>query len=137
MTPEQQKNIKEGAIEVGYTADMVYIALGKPTKVKSKESPDGTVEMWTYNNYYPTVTAVELMNNSPAGNGKYSSVNVGANVPSHLGTQEGAGLSSTTQSGPSTGYGFADMPSDTLYVIMLNGKVFEMKLESTGGEMNI
>ena len=41
LTPEQKKNIEEGAIEHGYTTDMVYMALGKPTKSreKSRASP--------------------------------------------------------------------------------------------------
>ncbi|MCF7687908.1 MAG: hypothetical protein K9M98_02985 [Cephaloticoccus sp.] len=130
LTLEQQKYIRQGAVEIGYTSDMVYMALGKPSKVKSKDSPDGLVEMWTYNNYYPSVTATQLVAGSKSTqSGSWNSVNVGTN-DGHSG---GASLSSTVQSGPRTELGFADIPTHTLYVLMLNGKVFDLKLERDGG----
>ncbi|MCF7687909.1 MAG: hypothetical protein K9M98_02990 [Cephaloticoccus sp.] len=133
LTPEQQKYIKEGAVEVGYTSDMVYMALGKPSKVKRKDSPDGVVEMWTYNNYYPTLTATSVVANSKSvSSSNWSSMNIGGNAPG-LGQFAGASLSSTVQSGPRTELGFADIPTHTLYVLMLDGKVFDLKLERDGG----
>ena len=53
FTPEVQKNIREGTIEPGYTADMVYMALGKPTKETVKDTPHGKVGIWSYANFYP------------------------------------------------------------------------------------
>lgn len=53
FTPEVQKNIREGTIEPGYTADMVYMALGKPTKETVKDTPHGKVGLWSYANFYP------------------------------------------------------------------------------------
>ncbi|MBV5332683.1 hypothetical protein JZU54_03780 [bacterium] len=66
LTPEQKKSIESGSIEVGYTADMVYMALGKPSKVKSKESPEGKTEMWTYNNFAPAASASHLSLGDPS-----------------------------------------------------------------------
>jgi hypothetical protein len=54
LSPEQQKMIAAGGIEVGYTADMVYIALGKPSTVRKAAASDDAAELWTYQNYYPT-----------------------------------------------------------------------------------
>ena len=54
----QRKLIEAGAISEGFTPDMVYIAMGRPSKVEVKEYPQGHVELWTYNQYYPHVDAV-------------------------------------------------------------------------------
>ncbi len=54
----QKKLIDEGSISQGFTTDMVYIAMGRPNKVEVKEYPQGHVELWTYNQYYPHVDAV-------------------------------------------------------------------------------
>jgi hypothetical protein len=45
-----------------------------------------------------------------------------------------ASISSTKPTGPEPGIDtLADVPSDTLYVLLLNGRVFELKLESQSG----
>jgi hypothetical protein len=53
LNPETQKNLREGTIEPGYTADMVYIALGKPSKEKIRDTSQGKVGIWEYANFYP------------------------------------------------------------------------------------
>jgi len=53
LPAEVQKDIREGTIAPGYTADMVYMALGSPSKVKVKDTPDGKVGVWIYSNFYP------------------------------------------------------------------------------------
>jgi len=54
LSPEQQQAIQTGAINVGFTTDMVYLSLGQPSKIESKESADGPVTVWTYTRFYPT-----------------------------------------------------------------------------------
>ncbi|WP_152032595.1 hypothetical protein [Ereboglobus luteus] len=52
LTPTEQANVRQGIIGVGYTPDMVYMAMGKADKVKSRVTPKGTVTTWIYNQYY-------------------------------------------------------------------------------------
>ena len=54
----QKKLIDAGAISQGFTPDMVYMAMGKPTTVETKELPEGHAEMWIYTHYYPNVDAI-------------------------------------------------------------------------------
>ena len=129
LTPEQKKNIEEGAIEYGYTTDMVYMALGKPSKVKEKAAPEGTVLMWTFSNYYPTVAVTQLALNDPSR--KYKPAQMSSNYPNQgPGGATAASISSTKPAGPEPGVdSLADIPSETLHVLFLDGKVFQIKLE--------
>ena len=52
LPEEQQKKIAGGVVEVGYTADMVYVALGRPSRVSV--TTDGRVGIWTYDHYLPS-----------------------------------------------------------------------------------
>lgn len=133
LTPEQQQTIQEGAIELGYTADMVYMALGKPSKVKTQDDPEGRVEMWTYSNYYPSVAVTQLAMNDPGR--KYRAAPLTTNYPNTgPGGASAPSISSTKPTGPEPGIDtLADVPSDTLYVLLLNGQVFQLKLESQSG----
>lgn len=130
LTPEQKKSIEEGAIEYGYTMDMVYMALGKPSKVREKTVAEGTVVMWTFNNYYPSVAVAQLALNDPSR--KYRAAPLGSNYPNTgPGGTSAPSLSSTKPSGPEAGVdSLADIPSETLHVQFLDGKVFQIKLES-------
>ena len=49
--PTQDK-IRLGRVEVGFTTDLVYIALGGPDERLTKTSTEGTGETWIYNSYY-------------------------------------------------------------------------------------
>jgi hypothetical protein len=124
LTPKQKKNIEEGVIEHGYTTDMVYMALGKPSKVREKAAPEGTVLMWTFNNYFPTVAVARLSLNDPSR--KYRSAQISPNAPGNP-----VSISSTKPSGPEPGVdSLGDIPSETLHVLFFDGKVFQIKLES-------
>ncbi len=129
LTPEQKKNIEEGAIEYGYTTDMVYMALGKPSKVREKAAPEGTVLMWTYNNYYPSVAVSQLALNDPSR--KYKPAQLSTNYPNTgPGGSTAASISSTKPAGPEPGVdSLGSIPSETLHVLFLDGKVFQIKLE--------
>jgi len=130
LSPEQKKNIEEGAIEHGYTTDMVYMALGKPTKSREKAAPEGTVVMWTYNNYYPTVTASAVTLNNPSRlRLNYQTSSLFPNRNPTVGPQP-ANISGTKPTGPEAGIdNLPDVPSETLHVLFLDGKVFQIKLE--------
>jgi hypothetical protein len=129
LTPEQKNVVSSGAIEIGYTADMVYMALGTPKRVKSKDTPDGRVEMWTYNNYYPSVVASTVSMNYPGA--RYTPMMNSPNMPSHGGPKyaQPASLSSTT-GGLVTSVDIADLPTHTVYVFLLDGKVYSIKMDT-------
>jgi hypothetical protein len=47
--PWQQKLMRSGWIDAGFTTDMVYIALDKPDKKATADN--GATEIWIYNNF--------------------------------------------------------------------------------------
>lgn len=47
-----QAKIKQGIIELGYTEDMVYLALGKPDQKRESVTAGGKSTAWIYNTYY-------------------------------------------------------------------------------------
>jgi hypothetical protein len=106
LTPEQKQRIEAGSIERSYTTDMVYMALGKPSKVKEKASPEGTVLMWTYNNFY---------SNNP-------DFAPGADRPERFSSGRSVGREQGVDN-------VAELPPETLYVLFLEGKVIQIKLE--------
>jgi len=50
--PEVQANVQQGKIDVGYTQDMVDMALGAPDRKYTRKSATGTVEVWSYVGYF-------------------------------------------------------------------------------------
>ena len=46
-----QEKIRLGRIEVGFTADLVYMSHGAPDERLTKTSASGTDETWIYNSY--------------------------------------------------------------------------------------
>jgi hypothetical protein len=47
-----QERLQRGAINVGDTPDMVYIALGHPDEKRQTTTNDGTSETWIYRTYW-------------------------------------------------------------------------------------
>ncbi len=52
LPPEQQANIRQGLVDVGYTQDMVYIAMGRADRVVERSTGEGSQTVWIYNSYY-------------------------------------------------------------------------------------
>lgn len=126
LAPWQQRDIQEGVINVGYSTDMVYMALGKPSKIVTSANGQDTV--WTYNNFYPPTArsmAQISLNTSTSG----SSPTSGGHVESANAPRSGKSLSDT-RGGAQTNLDVPDLPSDTLYVTFRNGQVFQSQLES-------
>jgi len=46
--PEIQQRIKAGEVDVGFTADMVLMAMGKPARKATRTTEQSTQEIWTY-----------------------------------------------------------------------------------------
>ena len=124
LSPRDQQNIQQGEVELGYTSDMVYMSLGKPSKVSP--GANGVGEVWTYNNYLLTnVTASAISANSPGHRHQWSQTN--PNTP-----RNPQSLGSTAPGGPQPGLNVADTPTDTLYITFDNGKVSNLRLKSQG-----
>ena len=47
-----QDKIKQGIIDIGFTEDMVYLALGAPDQKREAVSATGQTVTWIYNTYY-------------------------------------------------------------------------------------
>jgi hypothetical protein len=61
LKPWDKNYIDKGIVATGFSADMVYMAVGNPTKVEPVKTSDGrSAEMWTYDHYYPSPDAAHL-----------------------------------------------------------------------------
>ncbi len=54
LSPEAQANVRQGKIDIGYTKDAVYIALGKADRTYTRKTAEGEVEVWSYTSIYTT-----------------------------------------------------------------------------------
>jgi hypothetical protein len=52
LPAETQSRIQQGLVDVGYTQEMVYIAMGKADKVVERSTGSGEETVWVYNSYY-------------------------------------------------------------------------------------
>src|SRR5258708_14118694 len=52
LDPSTQDKIKKGDIDIGYTPDMVYMALGEPSEKKESVSQEGSTTNRVYYPYY-------------------------------------------------------------------------------------
>jgi hypothetical protein len=130
LTPEDQQAVKAGVIKVGYTPDMVYMALGQPSAVKTQAE----METWEYRNYVPSETVAKgrpAQNN--AGLAGHHSGNITAWDSSRLPSEGSArGDVNNYESRGSAPQGMAApvvVPSVTLFVFFQQGKVSEFKIE--------
>lgn len=49
--------IDRGLVSVGFTPDMIYMAVGRPTRVEPRELSGGNSELWIYRHFFPTPDA--------------------------------------------------------------------------------
>jgi hypothetical protein len=52
LDPATQEKIRQGIIDIGFSEDAVYIALGKPDQRRDSVSANGRITTWIYNTYY-------------------------------------------------------------------------------------
>jgi hypothetical protein len=73
--PDVQHNIRDGRIEVGYTPEMVAMALGEPDRKVETQTEEGVAEVWTYRKSVPGFSV-------GMGSGSYvgSGVGIGSGV---------------------------------------------------------
>ena len=51
LTPEQQSLVKEGKVGIGFDADAVRLAVGKPDRVWTRTDSKGVNEVWSYTTF--------------------------------------------------------------------------------------
>jgi hypothetical protein len=51
-----QQKIRAGQVDVGFTPEMVRLALGEPDRIISRQSAAGTSEVWSYRRHAPRVS---------------------------------------------------------------------------------
>ncbi len=121
LTAAQQAKVAEGVVEVGFTMDMVYMALGRAHQVQESNLPEGRETIWTYRNIMLPSTMSALTVNPPGqSKGKYSPGMNAASIPINAAVTKGFPAPSVDS--------LPDPAVETLHVIFLNGVVFELKL---------
>ena len=54
LPPDVVRGLREGKIDIGYTAEMVYVALGPADRVYSRRTTEGTTVVWVYTRREPS-----------------------------------------------------------------------------------
>lgn len=52
LTPVEQAQIQQGIVDIGFTPEMVYMALGRADNVQDRVTPNGTLTIWVYNRFF-------------------------------------------------------------------------------------
>ncbi|MFT3829973.1 MAG: hypothetical protein QM691_09745 [Opitutaceae bacterium] len=55
-----QERLRKGMVAVGDTPDMVYIAIGEPTRRTQITTTQGSRSVWTYRDYYETYEGAHM-----------------------------------------------------------------------------
>ncbi len=53
LPPPVRQKIRAGEVDLGFTPEMVRLALGEPTRVFSRQTEAGAAELWVYHNNGP------------------------------------------------------------------------------------
>lgn len=117
LSPAQKQLIEHGAIDLGYTQDMAYMALGQPTRTET--STNGKDTTWVFTNYYPP----DSMRTSGIMVRRVGNVRNRNVVGSNSSTSGGFNTSSQE-----TAMELPDMVSFTLYVVFRGNKVIDLWL---------
>lgn len=134
LTPAVQKHLENGNVEKGYTDDMVYIALGKPSKIENRESPDGPVQVWIYKNMALPNTGgfqgLQYNTDHAIGPGYAPNTSIAsqnANQARSSTSQQGNYINSDAVA---AGTELPDLPTGTLYIFLFQGRVFKMSIKT-------
>lgn len=133
LTSDQQQRIVAGEIGNGFTPDMVYMALGKPSVVETVSDTGGAVEKWTYRNFYPSErVAQESLYRRPSPtsdsgtSGSVAALAGAGNVTDA--SSQGGYVESSGRATGSGGSGQADVSAATMEVWFRRGRVMKFQL---------
>lgn len=133
LSPDEQAIIKAGEVEVGFTTDMVYLALGKPSKEETKDTTGGPVTLWTYTRYFGNIATGSIAGYEDIRQQTATALG-NSNTP---GSNPSQFLRQTANQQPSLELSIAN--GDTLYISFFKGRVYEISLASqqhSGGHTN-
>ena len=118
--------VLNGVVEEGYTSDMVYIAVGKPSEVAAGEEQGRHVEVWSYKNFTP-ISYVPPRGKGGFGQSKSLGAWGNASLPSGP-SVKGDEVATPRTSG---GMGGAMVESSvcTLRLLLADGKVVAVRYE--------
>ncbi len=51
LSPADQQSIREGKVSLGFTPEMVKLAVGEPDRIFTRTDANGTSESWSYTTY--------------------------------------------------------------------------------------
>lgn len=100
--PAVQESVRAGRADVGFTAEQVRVALGRPDRVYSRRTPEGSQEVWAWG----------------GGGGPRTGVSFG------FGSW---GRGSGTSVGVGVGSGGSDDPDDRARVVFQDGRVVSVE----------
>ena len=123
LDPATQQVIREGLFLPGFTPQLVFISLGKPNEVTTRETEHGTVEVWRYRNFvYANVAAMQISANNP-GTKPYGPIlsSSAPGGPSLMSTRPGPVQPTVADTN--------DAPVATLFVEFLNGRLVAARLD--------
>jgi len=78
LPPATQQKIRAGQVDVGFTPQMVKLALGEPDGAFNRTTSEGSEEIWTYRDHRPRMS----FGFGIAGGGGGTSVGTGVGVSS-------------------------------------------------------
>lgn len=124
LPPSVQATIKEGLVDLGFSPEMVQMALGTPNQVQSGQAAEGQMMTWTYKNFVLSDSAAVKVGMNTPGTRYQPGPIVSPNAPG------GPSLGSTKNVGPqATVSDMADMRVGTLFVEFLNNRVFSLRMD--------
>ncbi|MDB6126981.1 MAG: hypothetical protein JWM35_877 [Verrucomicrobia bacterium] len=131
LTPQQQGDILGGAIERNNTTEMVFLALGQPSRIVT--SADGKRAMWVYQEYTAVGPAFTTSFNNP-NSSHYTPGATGINSALDHGgpawmNQPGFVQFGTTNASPVQSLAVPELKLRTIYVFFALGRVAEIKVE--------
>lgn len=60
LTPEEQESVKAGQVQIGYTPEMVYLALGDPDQKIVRRTKEDELNVWIYQGRFVSTETVRV-----------------------------------------------------------------------------
>lgn len=60
LTPEEQESVQAGQVQIGYTPEMVFLALGEPDRKITRRTKDDSLNIWIYQGRFVSTETVRV-----------------------------------------------------------------------------
>jgi hypothetical protein len=117
----EQAKIEQGLIDVGFRHELVYMAIGKPSKVLKSREPGSDGETWQYHNFVFAPTSASTVAATQTG-ARYEGRQV-------TGSSARGGLTSTPRGSATGTLNDSGADTGTLLVDLVDGRVVRIRLE--------